>query len=115
MPADQNYPDQEHRAADRRRALLSARIVCGDGAFTLDATIRNISQSGALVNVPRRQHVPDRVFLIDLKAMIAYNANVVRRSNSVIGLTFITEHPISELSGSNLGYLRRIWVDAVSR
>ena len=44
-------PPGEQRAAPRRRTLLAAKLVCDDGWKALDCTVRDLSESGARIEI----------------------------------------------------------------
>ena len=101
-------PENEHgesRKVPRKRALLTARIAYGDGAFSSEATIKNISEAGAKLVVPKGQPIPEELFMIDVKAGIAYEAKTVWRHPPEVGLSFTAAHPLDETLPSNLKFL----------
>ena len=49
----------ERRTNDRQRVLKAAKIVWNKGSSVLDCTMRNISKSGAMVEVVNTLSVPD--------------------------------------------------------
>lgn len=53
---------QEHRAAQRRRMLKAATISFGGGA--IDCTLRNLSETGAALEVISPVGIPDRFTLV---------------------------------------------------
>jgi PilZ domain len=72
----------------RRRTLKGARIVYGGGAFTIDCTIRNISTTGARLQVPTSITVPDTFTLIELQGGAGRAATVIWRKGDTIGVRF---------------------------
>lgn len=54
---------QEHRAAQRRRTLKAATISFGGGA--IDCIVRNLSETGASLEVISPIGIPDRFTLVD--------------------------------------------------
>ena len=65
-PGDMAPPPAERRPAPRSRVLLSGIVAYGDGAYSLDCTIRNLSKTGARVTTKQVQ-LPSDFFLINLK------------------------------------------------
>jgi PilZ domain len=53
---------EESRIAPRRRVLKAGSIMFGGGAF--DCTIRNISETGAALEVVTPLYIPDRFTLV---------------------------------------------------
>lgn len=99
----------ENRNSPRRRALLKARLVYQNGAFSVAATIRNLSETGAKLAVTQSQYLPSELFMIDVREAVAYRARVAWRSASEIGLSFISKHPLDDTLDQNLRFLRVIW------
>lgn len=46
------------RAVDRRRVFKGGKIVFNQGGSVVDCTVRNVSETGALVNVVNAMTVP---------------------------------------------------------
>ncbi len=92
----------------RKRVLFGGKIVHGDGAFTLDCVIRDISQAGARVALGQRVSIPAEVYLIDLKAGMAYQATVAWRHAPNFGLHFIKAIDLAD-APAELAYLARLW------
>lgn len=55
----------EKRSSRRQRALKSAKISYGDGAFSVDCIIRNTSDTGCMLKVPTTVPIPDSFILIE--------------------------------------------------
>jgi hypothetical protein len=51
--------------------------VYGNGAFTLDRLVRDISEGGAKVVLDRHQALPSDLFLIVVKYCVAYSAKAM--------------------------------------
>lgn len=104
----------EHRRAQRQRAYLGGKIVYGD-YFSLDCVVRDILEGGARIQLPDGQAVPDKVFLVDLKTGIAYDAHVVWRRYPLVGLQFAHQHGLPEASTPHLRILKQLWLSARER
>ena len=101
----------EARRAVRRRVLLGGKIVHGAQCeFTQDCTIRNVSDSGARIEVTKGQSVPANFYLIDLRHQVAHEAAVVWRRGTSVGLTFRQTHELKDESTLFLRLLRQIWL-----
>ena len=70
------------RGAPRRRTLTGGKIVYGDGAYTYDCTIREISTSGARIGIAGGIVIPRAFFLIDQKRGTAFEAELVWRNGT---------------------------------
>jgi hypothetical protein len=109
------YLSDKNRRELRQRAYLGAKLVYGDGAFTLDCVVRDITLNGARVRLPEGQAVPDKVFLVELRSGIAYEAQVTWKRHPEIGLKFVHQHGLSEASGPHLMILKRLWLEHCER
>lgn len=104
----------EHRRAQRQRTYLGGKLVYGD-YFSLDCVVRDITPDGARLQIPEGQAVPDKVFLVDLKTAIAYDAHVVWRRYPQVGLQFEHQHGLAEASTPHLRILKQLWMSARER
>ena len=100
------------RGAPRQRTLLSGKIVYGEGAYTYDCTIREISTSGARIGIAGAIVIPKAFFLIDHKRATAFEAELVWRNGTQAGLRFHAVHDLAALSDPQLSYLRRLHIEA---
>ena len=105
----------EHRRSLRQRSFLGAKLVYGDGAFTVDCVVRDVSETGARVKLPDGQAVPDRLFLVEMRSGIAYEARVAWKRHPEIGLEFVHQHGLAEASTPHLMILKRLWLEGRQR
>jgi hypothetical protein len=56
----QDEPVENKRIGDRRRRLKGGKIVFGRGGSVIDCTVRNVSKTGALLNVQNAVTVPQK-------------------------------------------------------
>ncbi len=104
----------EHRQTQRQRSYLGGKLVYGD-YFSLDCVVRDITTSGAKVQLPEGQAVPDKVHLVDLKTAIAYDAHVVWRRYPLVGLAFDHQHGLAEAATPHLRILKQLWMSSRER
>src|SRR5471032_3375281 len=76
----------EKRADARRRVLLPAIIVYARGLHHFECAIRDLSDKGARIAVPRSAQFPHSFYLINVRDRMAYEARQVRRIGPEIGL-----------------------------
>ena len=115
MPDSRKAPAApKNRAAPRTRVLFGGKIVHGDGAFSVDCTIRDLSQTGAKITLGQRVAIPSEVWFIDLHSGIAYAAQVVWRRTPYAGLRFGKGIALSS-APKDLGYLVRLWKASIFR
>jgi len=105
----------EHRHGARRRAFLGAKLVFGNGAFTVDCVVRDISEDGARVKLPEGQPVPDILYLVEMRSGMAYEARVAWKRHPEIGLAFIHAHALKDAAEPHLLGLKRLWIEHCQR
>ena len=76
----------EHRIAPRRRVLKAGSISFGGGV--IDCTVRNISDTGAALEVATPLYIPDKFVLIVQADGLKRPCQVVWRKERRIGVTF---------------------------
>jgi hypothetical protein len=76
----------EHRIAPRRRVLKAGSISFGGGV--IDCTVRNISETGAALEVVTPLFIPDQFTLIVQSDGLSRPCHVVWRKERRIGVTF---------------------------
>ena len=111
--ADKSSAD--HRRAARQRSFLGAKLVYGEGVFTVDCVVRDVSPTGARIKVPEGQAVPDQVYLVEMRSGIAYEARVVWKRHPEIGLQFVHQHGLAEASTPHMMILKRLWMETRER
>lgn len=77
---------QEHRAAQRRRMLKAATISFGGGA--IDCIVRNLSETGASLEVISPVGIPDRFTLVVDADRSKLPCRIVWRREKRIGVRF---------------------------
>ncbi|MEI9885538.1 MAG: PilZ domain-containing protein [Rhizomicrobium sp.] len=107
-------PAHKPRLAARKRVLFGGKIVHGDGAFSLDCTIRDLSDAGAKVTLGNRVSIPAEVYFIDQRSGVAHLAQVAWRRTPNFGLKFLTRIDLADVP-KELGYLARLWNAGKSR
>jgi hypothetical protein len=76
----------EHRAAPRHRVLKAGTISFGGSA--IDCTVRNLSETGAAIEVVTPLFIPDRFTLIIPSDQTKRPCHIVWRRERRIGLAF---------------------------
>jgi hypothetical protein len=112
MPRSRNQepelPPLEHRASARRKVFFSAKIVFGNGAFSMDATIKTISGNGASLTVPDGAQLPPSFYVIDVRKGEIHEAKLASSRGNTIGVNFTRTYSQNETLGPALDYLRRL-------
>lgn len=78
---------EDNRAAPRRRTLKGGKIVVNDGFSTFSCTVRNLSETGALLTVSSVLGIPD-TFQLWLEDDRKLDCVVVRRTAESLGVRF---------------------------
>ena len=76
----------EHRTASRRRLLKAGKISFGGGA--IDCTVRNLSETGAALEVSSPVGIPQQFTLVIEADHIHVPCRVVWRKDTRIGVHF---------------------------
>ena len=79
----------EARRSPRHRVLKSGKIIYGGGSFVVDCTIRNLSATGARLQVPTSVAIPDRFEFAEAGAA-KRPVTVVWRKGDLMGIRFDT-------------------------
>ncbi|WP_342726684.1 PilZ domain-containing protein [Bradyrhizobium sp. B097] len=77
---------EEHRAVQRRRMLKAGTISFGGGA--IDCTVRNLSDTGAALDVISPVGIPDRFTLVMDTDHSQLPCHIVWRKENRIGVRF---------------------------
>lgn len=104
--------NQNRRKTSRKRTLQRGKIVYGDGAFTMDCLIKDISSKGARITLEKGLSMPTHMYLIDMQGGIAYGAEVSYIRAPSFGLNFLRSYRLAELNDPALKFLKHCWVNA---
>ena len=77
---------EKNRAANRKRVLKACSIEFGGGA--IDCTVRNISETGAALEVVSPLFIPDRFTLFVQTDHVRRPCHIVWRKEKRIGVAF---------------------------
>ena len=75
----------DKRNSQRRRALKDGKIVFNNGFCVVDCTIKNLSETGAMLVAPKAGGIPDEFVLIDSKGQ-KHEAKVRWRKLNALGV-----------------------------
>lgn len=114
-PKDSVGPERDSREAERRRVLLAGKIVHGEGAFTCDCALRNLSDSGARLRLQTEIVLPKSFYVIELRNGIAHECQVIWRDGTELGVKFTRAIGLDPLADPDLAYLRRIYIEMQPR
>jgi hypothetical protein len=97
------------RSSPRRKAFLPAKVVDRDGAYSVDCTIRCISDGGAAIEFAIDQIVPNHILLIDMRSGTAYKAEVRWRKVRKVGIRFLQTISLRGSVPEDFQHLKRLW------
>ena len=107
--------------APRRRTCLKGVLAyrvnasTAEDFFTLDCSIRDISEGGARIILSQREPLPQTLYLIIAKYCIAYRAELVWMTYPARGLRFFRVYPMNLALPEEARFLRKIWVNLHQR
>lgn len=80
---------EENRGAPRRRTLMSAQIRHSGGAVTADCVVRNISDTGAKIDVSQGIVLPERFDLVIPQKNVVHACELRWRRAAEAGIAFL--------------------------
>ncbi len=105
----------ERRPERRKRVLLTGIITYAGGNYSFECTIRDLTETGARVDVRKHTQCPSDFYLINIRDRVAYDAKAVWNDGNTIGLTFNKSYPLSGVVDPFLSYLNRLWLAKATR
>nr|WP_295108912.1 PilZ domain-containing protein [uncultured Caulobacter sp.] len=103
---------EDRRTAVRIQTQRSGKILCG--AFAWDCVIRDLSSSGARVQMLSTTAPPGQVQLVDLAAGLAHDATIAWQRDREIGMRIIKTYDLRGLAPAAAGMAKRIWLHSQS-
>jgi len=89
--------ENEQRKQRRQRVLKDGKIVTADMNSLIDVKIRDMSASGALVNLPANVVMPDKFNFLVVSDRLLYPAVLRWRKGEAMGIEFTGESRPSAL------------------
>jgi hypothetical protein len=100
--------EQDRRTSVRVQTQRSGKILCG--AFAWDCVIRDLSSSGAKVQMLKAAAPPGKAQLVDLAAGLAHDVVVAWQRDREIGVRIVKTYDLRGLTSSAAGAAKRIWL-----
>ena len=101
----------ERRAEPREPANAPARVFFGPKhSLWADCVIRNLSHSGAKIELPKVHVAPPRFILLHFQACMAYEAILKWRRGDMAGVAFEARHELETCELPNLAVVREQWL-----
>jgi hypothetical protein len=89
-------PQAQRRKSQRYRVLKEGRVLVA-GRYTIDCTVRDLSEAGAKIRVEGAPDLPGTLDLLIVREGLVYPCTLAWRKGDLAGLTFagqpIKEHP----------------------
>jgi hypothetical protein len=104
---------ERRRVEPRLRVLLAGKLAYPDSAFTADCSIRNLSETGALI-ITSDLALPPDPFLIVVRHAFLHRAQTAWRRGSKCGLRFVSSWRMTD-SDEGVVPLRSLWLDLLPR
>jgi len=105
----------DKRSGPRRRVLLSDMLVFDGGARTVNCSVRDLSDSGAKIELGGVELLPRSLWLIEMRAGVARECRVTWARGRQLGLEFIAAHDLQSADTPDLQFMRRLWIESVAR
>jgi hypothetical protein len=99
----------QRRNNGRQRTLLAGKLANVDATETLDCTIRNISDTGAMIETSSPQRLSGPLHLLQVKDGVAWDVEIVWRRGNRIGVRLGDRHDLKANTEVQLRALRAIW------
>lgn len=99
----------ERRRNQRQRALLTGKLATDGASITIDCVIKNISADGALVETQSPHLIPNELHLLQVREGVAWDARVIWRRGTKVGLELLDRHDLRETTARQLKALRHVW------
>jgi PilZ domain len=93
---------EEKRKSQRRRVLKTGKIVFNGGRSLIDCTVRNISDTGALLRVTSPVGIPEQFVLYIEADGFQRTAKVVRRTSHGVAVNFKRRAPAASSRTASL-------------
>jgi hypothetical protein len=113
QPGDAVVRLNQRRVEPRLRVLLAGKLAFPDSSVTADCSIRNLSETGALIVVSDLA-LPSDPFLIVIRHAFLHRARTAWRRGSKAGLSFVSSWRMTDSDGGVVP-LRSLWLDLLPR
>lgn len=89
--------------------MFSGALCSLDGTQCYDCTIRDMTELGAHVVVPNSPSLDAKVFLLQVRDGIAYEALVVSKERNSVSLKFVSAIPLASSDDPKMRWLKELW------
>lgn len=99
--------EHDRRTAVRIQTQRSGKVLCG--AFAWDCVIRDLSSSGARIQMLSGSAPPGRAQLVDLVAGLAHDVTVAWQRDREVGIRIVKTYDLRGLTPAAASAAKRIW------
>ena len=114
MATDASGPPTRRRLL-RRRTLLTGILLHGPGRWTLDCSIRDVSEGGAHIRTPAVVHLARPTVLLAPSADWAFEATVAWQRDRDMGLTLVAALNLTAPTTDLERIVRLLWLERRAR
>lgn len=104
--------EHDRRSAVRIQTQRSGKVLCG--LFAWDCVIRDLSSSGARVQMLASSAPPGQAQLVDLVAGLAHDVAVAWQRDREVGMRILKTYDLRGLTPAAAGAAKRIWLASQS-
>lgn len=108
-PSDQRPRAVDERRSPRSKTFLGGKVIHSGGNFIGNCTIRSLSATGAKIELPMGECLPEHVFLIPRSKPVACEAKIVWIRACQFRLNFVATHQLDDGLPAAIRYLKYIW------
>lgn len=105
----------DRRRDVRQRTLLAGHVTYGDPAMTIACGVRNVSQSGALIELAGPVLLPPNVLLLMAREGVVYDAKIMWRRGARVGVALGDRHDLRAVVEPQVKVLQAIWKEMALR
>ena len=98
----------DSRKTPRERVVLPGMVLYGEGAFSINCRIKDISEAGARIIVSAGIAIPTHLVFLEVKSRVVHDAKIVRAASPEYGLKFTSTHLLDGELPPHLQFLKRI-------
>jgi hypothetical protein len=98
----------DSRKTPRERVVLPGMVIWGEGAFSVNCRIKDLSEAGARIIVSGGVAVPTRIVFMEVKPRVVHDAMVVRATTPEYGLRFTSTYSLDGELPEHLHHLKRL-------
>lgn len=89
--------------------MLAGKLATVDACTTIDCVIRNLSDTGAMIETGVPHLMTGPLQLLQIKDGVVWDVEIVWRRGTRLGLRLGERHDLRETTERNLKALRAIW------